>query len=275
LRLTFSQAIPEYLTRNPRDQRNGKGGLAEILCPSPLGPSHVSPPPHLSPSPSPKKRRFPISQIMVPGSTHHSDSVLVGQLPPLQASMGYERPGSGPSPTFDRRQSGASRSSSVSYIDTPRDSPGLPPISALTSSQTSPLEAQFERPSKHYALAHLDYRVSSPRFRPASSAYHHSGALPQRHSPYSARPSLPMDRAPFCASGAHHQAPLEMGMDYYEPRGSKRRRGNLPKPVTDLLRSWLTEHLTHPYPTEEEKQMLMVQTGLSISQVCWEPLLGH
>jgi Homeobox KN domain len=83
-----------------------------------------------------------------------------------------------------------------------------------------------------------------------------------------------MDRTPFCASGTHHQAPLEMGMDYYEPsRGSKRRRGNLPKPVTDLLRSWLTDHLTHPYPTEEEKQMLMVQTGLSISQVCWEPPL--
>lgn len=49
--------------------------------------------------------------------------------------------------------------------------------------------------------------------------------------------------------------------------GTKRRRGNLPKPVTDLLRAWLRDHVQHPYPTEEEKQMLMQQTGLTIHQV--------
>ena len=47
----------------------------------------------------------------------------------------------------------------------------------------------------------------------------------------------------------------------------KRRRGNLPKAVTDTLRVWFTEHIAHPYPTEEEKQILMSQTGLTISQV--------
>jgi hypothetical protein len=203
------------------------------------------------------------------GAIQTTDPASIGQLPPLHVSAGYERSGSGPSPTSDGRQSEVSRSSSVSYIDTPRDSPGLPPISTFTSTQTSPLEAHFERPSKHYALAHLDYRVSSPGFGPASSPYHHASGLPHRHTPYSNRPSVQLDRSPFCTSASHHPAPLEMGMDYYEPsRGSKRRRGNLPKPVTDLLRSWLTDHLTHPYPTEEEKQMLMVQTGLSISQVC-------
>ncbi|KAH0555797.1 hypothetical protein GP486_006258, partial [Trichoglossum hirsutum] len=264
------QAIPEYLTRNPRDQRNVKGGLAEILCSSPLGPSRVSPPAHFTPTPSPKRKRFQTSQVSFlasRGAIHTVDSNPASQLPPLHVSAGSERSSSGPSPTSDRLQSGISRSSSVSFIDTPRDSPGLPPISTFTSTQTSPLETQFERPSKHYALAHLDYRVSSPGFGPASSPYHHASTLPQRHTPYSNRPTVPLDRSPFCPSGPHHPAPLEMGMDYYEPsRGSKRRRGNLPKPVTDLLRSWLTDHLTHPYPTEEEKQMLMLQTGLSISQ---------
>jgi hypothetical protein len=47
----------------------------------------------------------------------------------------------------------------------------------------------------------------------------------------------------------------------------KRRRGNLPKPVTDILRAWFHEHLDHPYPTEEDKQIFMSRTGLSISQV--------
>jgi hypothetical protein len=48
---------------------------------------------------------------------------------------------------------------------------------------------------------------------------------------------------------------------------NKRRRGNLPKPVTDILRAWFHEHLDHPYPSEEDKQVFMTRTGLSISQV--------
>lgn len=48
---------------------------------------------------------------------------------------------------------------------------------------------------------------------------------------------------------------------------SKRRRGNLPKPVTDILRAWFHEHLDHPYPSEEDKQIFMTRTGLSISQI--------
>lgn len=45
------------------------------------------------------------------------------------------------------------------------------------------------------------------------------------------------------------------------------RRGNLPRDVTNLLRTWLDAHLGHPYPTEDEKQRLAEQTGLSIVQV--------
>ena len=54
--------------------------------------------------------------------------------------------------------------------------------------------------------------------------------------------------------------------DPIDPK-TKRRRGNLPKPVTDILRAWFHEHLDHPYPSEEDKQMFMTRTGLSISQV--------
>ncbi|KAJ6024680.1 hypothetical protein N7540_005477 [Penicillium herquei] len=42
--------------------------------------------------------------------------------------------------------------------------------------------------------------------------------------------------------------------------------GNLPKHVTDILKTWFKEHEDHPYPSEEVKQMLTTQTGLSIAQ---------
>jgi len=49
--------------------------------------------------------------------------------------------------------------------------------------------------------------------------------------------------------------------------GGKKRRGNLPKPATNLLKKWLFDHLYHPYPLEEEKAMLSSQTGLSLNQI--------
>jgi hypothetical protein len=45
----------------------------------------------------------------------------------------------------------------------------------------------------------------------------------------------------------------------------RKRRGNLPKETTDKLRAWFMAHLTHPYPTEDEKQDLMRATGLQMS----------
>ncbi|GAA5799230.1 hypothetical protein HPULCUR_004640 [Helicostylum pulchrum] len=49
----------------------------------------------------------------------------------------------------------------------------------------------------------------------------------------------------------------------YKPQISrKRRRGNLPKQVTEFLRRWLILHKKHPYPTEREKQKLADDTGL-------------
>jgi len=47
----------------------------------------------------------------------------------------------------------------------------------------------------------------------------------------------------------------------------KKRRGNLPKAATNILKKWLFDHLFHPYPTEEEKSALSLQTGLSLNQI--------
>jgi hypothetical protein len=54
----------------------------------------------------------------------------------------------------------------------------------------------------------------------------------------------------------------------YRPNiGRKRRRGNLPKQVTEYLKRWLILHKKHPYPTEREKQKLADETGLMVSQI--------
>jgi len=47
----------------------------------------------------------------------------------------------------------------------------------------------------------------------------------------------------------------------------KSRRGNLPKSSTNILKKWLFDHLFHPYPTEEEKSQLSLQTGLNLNQI--------
>lgn len=55
-----------------------------------------------------------------------------------------------------------------------------------------------------------------------------------------------------------------------EMNGSTRRekkRGIFPKLATNIMRAWLFQHLTHPYPSEEQKKDLSEQTGLTLSQV--------
>ncbi|KAI9264827.1 homeobox KN domain-containing protein [Sporodiniella umbellata] len=47
----------------------------------------------------------------------------------------------------------------------------------------------------------------------------------------------------------------------------KKKRGNLPKEVTAVLKGWLQEHSSHPYPSEEEKKRLIETTRLSINQI--------
>lgn len=56
---------------------------------------------------------------------------------------------------------------------------------------------------------------------------------------------------------------------YPQPRAStsKRRRGNLPKQVTEYLKSWLVDHKQHPYPSEKEKLHLAQRTGLTVNQI--------
>ncbi|PVD26639.1 hypothetical protein C0Q70_14317 [Pomacea canaliculata] len=57
--------------------------------------------------------------------------------------------------------------------------------------------------------------------------------------------------------------------DEDDDRGSKRnkKRGIFPKVATNIMRAWLFQHLSHPYPSEEQKKQLAQDTGLTILQV--------
>jgi hypothetical protein len=78
------------------------------------------------------------------------------------------------------------------------------------------------------------------------------------------------DRTPF-STGAfgpqfHDLLRSELsGLGMNGENRQRKRRGNLPKETTDKLRAWFHAHLGHPYPTEDEKQELMRQTGLQMS----------
>ncbi|XP_038623032.1 homeobox protein Meis3 [Tachyglossus aculeatus] len=50
-------------------------------------------------------------------------------------------------------------------------------------------------------------------------------------------------------------------------RKRNKKRGIFPKVATNIMRAWLFQHLSHPYPSEEQKKQLAQDTGLTILQV--------
>lgn len=51
---------------------------------------------------------------------------------------------------------------------------------------------------------------------------------------------------------------------------TRKKRGNLPKEATDKLMKWFFLHEDAPYPTEEQKNEIVRQTNLAMSQVRYE-----
>ncbi len=135
-----------------------------------------------------------------------------------------------------------------------------------------------------------------------SGYYVRHESAPNQVSPYvNSIPTPPLSRYPYQngpsgpTSGPGSESPLMVQPQYYNfmvspsnpPQGyalsypvyqqpiqtpelqpvAKKRRSNLPKPVTNYLMKWFSDHLSHPYPTDEEKAHLMRHTGLTASQI--------
>ncbi|XP_069491761.1 homeobox protein PKNOX1 isoform X2 [Ambystoma mexicanum] len=67
------------------------------------------------------------------------------------------------------------------------------------------------------------------------------------------------------------QLQLQLNQDlsilHQDDSSSKNKRGVLPKHATNVMRSWLFQHIGHPYPTEDEKKHIAGQTNLTLLQV--------
>ncbi|XP_016327037.1 homeobox protein PKNOX1-like isoform X1 [Sinocyclocheilus anshuiensis] len=65
------------------------------------------------------------------------------------------------------------------------------------------------------------------------------------------------------------QLQLNQDLNFFsqEDNSSKAKRGILPKHATNVMRSWLFQHIGHPYPTEDEKKQIALQTNLTLLQV--------
>ncbi|GMI92133.1 hypothetical protein HRI_002882600 [Hibiscus trionum] len=59
---------------------------------------------------------------------------------------------------------------------------------------------------------------------------------------------------------------VNLGFNEPQQHGWRPQRG-LPERSVAILRAWLFEHFLHPYPTDTDKHMLAIQTGLSRNQV--------
>ena len=151
-------------------------------------------------------------------------------------------------------------------------------------SRSSSREGYYRQTSKYEHPLRVD-----PHRRHGSSGY------PSQHSPYATsfdprdqmtpsycstplsemdiRDSHPISRPPLDTHSqtftTDHPAHYRMDMPHSSTSsGGKKKRGNLPKESTSILNDWYNQHITYPYPKEEEKQQLQSLTGLSISQVC-------
>lgn len=180
--------------------------------------------------------------------------------------------------------------SSTSYEAAPRNDfrPMLPSLPSLTLERAPQSQPSRSRNWSDYALdparvgAQTYPQVSGSAFDPPAShsAYPSPtfgyGYQPSRGQSYSvpgglSMHHLTMDRSPFTGPsylhGSHDGHMYDMGIGgMLEGSKQRKRRGNLPKETTDKLRAWFVAHLQHPYPTEDEKQDLMRQTGLQMSK---------
>lgn len=106
-------------------------------------------------------------------------------------------------------------------------------------------------------------RLGTPQYHSSSSTYASASYGYQVSSNYSGH---------YASQNGHqyqngYHRPMQFESEDMTSQVPKKRRGNLPRDVTDMLKQWFEEHIAHPYPTEEEKQMLCRRTGLAMTQI--------
>jgi hypothetical protein len=159
--------------------------------------------------------------------------------------------------------------------------PGLPPIRDMTFASPTMQSPSYSTVFGGSPQGPVPMDYNSTYRRPS---YNEGRGLSQTYPPYTRPYSMDKFEPGFRGQSIPHPVYSQPYTDYQNNYHTsmnhgyahslendvrnKKRRGNLPKNVTDVLRQWLHAHMDHPYPTEEEKLQLMDRTRLSMPQVC-------
>ncbi|KAH8673957.1 hypothetical protein BX600DRAFT_433561 [Xylariales sp. PMI_506] len=284
---SIRQAFPELQLRV---QQDGAARTPSSVTSPVSGPVGMTTPPEYIHSPSHHKRRrlsfdddreserpsqvprFYASPARVSSSRHPSPSSVSRQAHEPWASSGRTSPqvkNSGVHSLCSPIERAEPRLSlpSLPHLEFERNAPQVSRMRSLSRDDYMPETARMS--ISHAAGPPTDGPPNAYRHASYDYAYHNQG-MPQ---PVAISSAHPYDRSPFtsAAYGYHFQDNLmrvgELGMGMGGDNKQRKRRGNLPKETTDKLRAWFVAHLHHPYPTEDEKQDLMRQTGLQMNQI--------
>ncbi|SPO02813.1 uncharacterized protein DNG_05488 [Cephalotrichum gorgonifer] len=272
---SIRQAFPELQLRIPSPQESSARGSPTTTSPT-TGFGGTSTPLEYTHSPnSNKRRRYSIEDERTPASDSWAGSAQSS--PYLTSGAVLSSPPIVNLPERSGERIERSRQNLPSMA--------LPPHIAYERDHQQPMLRVKSRSQDDYTTAPPQAGPVSapplkaphhapPQFRPNPYPYQQQFHHPTRVQSMSMGSVYPFDRhyAPVAAYTPTHYHPdfVRYG-DMSQVAGGdtrqRKRRGNLPKETTDKLRAWFVAHLHHPYPTEDEKQELMRQTGLQMNQI--------
>ncbi len=259
------QAIPEIRSADPNDRINSS--YARELNEKAPGPGYYPPTPSLGPSPPKSRSQFPPSSSSSSrhpssnGNHHHGLHDRSRMPSELHLPMHAGPPS---------RSSGSPAAGN--YADTRHLGPTNVDPRVRSQDRGPLMNGKSPEPSSLPPIHQLTQPAGS--YMPSQLPPMNPGARPSMENSYSR--SLPPQPAHMDARYAQAGGYMPHPHDSYAPSGqqvqfqnvdvgeksNKKRRGNLPKQTTDVLRGWLHEHLDHAYPSEDQKQKLIQQTGL-------------
>ncbi|XP_061698616.1 homeobox protein PKNOX1-like isoform X1 [Syngnathoides biaculeatus] len=105
---------------------------------------------------------------------------------------------------------------------------------------------------------HTTTPTGGTMYQPVTVVTHHGQVVTQAISPGTLRVQNNQLQLRF------HQ---DLNLFNHDDSSTKNKRGVLPKHATNVMRSWLFQHIGHPYPTEDEKKQIATQTNLTLLQV--------
>ncbi|KAK5312140.1 homeodomain superfamily [Exophiala xenobiotica] len=126
--------------------------------------------------------------------------------------------------------------------------------------------SRWRTPEVHAAPRYNPYHMSDRSYNQPMELSRYPQLYDQGRSPLGYdRRYRSLDASPYHTKYSQLLSYPIMG---YPTHGNGRRcRGNFPTPITDILDLWLQEHLDHPYPSDEQKQVFIQRTGLTITQI--------